>query len=564
MANEQQIGDYLVLEQLDKGPLGETVLAEHKLLKRQYTIKILGNATEQQRSRFEDRLQALAHFKHPYLMPIHTASILEDRLCIISECEIGNWQTLEAFLRQRSQTLREEEAETILRQIAAAIDYLHEQSPAQCHGGLRPSSVLVNLQSGVHVRLLDVGWSGISGEVAAVCYEEQDPSRFLALSRHFRSIYPFLSPEQRSGDLATAKSDIFSFGVLVYYLLTRSYPEGYFDPIAHSANGVSLPWDRLLATCLRPDPKQRHLGLLNQLDELRNGSAGVVPSDPLGICVGVMSAVKPITVDRAVSNYAPPKSGVGSPSEPLHTQMVKIEGGEYLRGADCSHRDEGPRHRVHLSAFWLDIHPVTNEQFKRFLDSRGSEKDEHNNDLIRLREARIKRSGGRLTIEPGYARHPVVGVSWYGAKAYADWIGKRLPTEAEWEIACRAGVETSFAAGENIDKNQANFFSSDTTPVMSYPPNSWGLFDLSGNVYEWCADWYSYNFYDFCQQEPDDPKGPSQGIYRVLRGGCWRSVKEDLRCAHRHRNNPGAVNSTYGFRCASSSAPVVAPSNDHA
>jgi formylglycine-generating enzyme required for sulfatase activity len=85
---------------------------------------------------------------------------------------------------------------------------------------------------------------------------------------------------------------------------------------------------------------------------------------------------------------------------------------------------------------------------------------------------------------------------------------------------------------------------------MSYPANSYGLYDMAGNVYEWCNDWYAYNYYDTSIQEPENPTGPQQGVYRVLRGGCWKSLKEDLRCSHRHRNNPGAVNSTYGFRCA--------------
>jgi formylglycine-generating enzyme required for sulfatase activity len=231
--------------------------------------------------------------------------------------------------------------------------------------------------------------------------------------------------------------------------------------------------------------------------------------------------------------------------------MVIIPKGEYFRGSEDGSRDEKPKHKIILSSFALDIHPVTNEQFVRFLEFMGGEKDSNNNDIIRLRSSRIKRSNGKITIESGYSKHPVVGITWYGALSYAKWVGKRLPLEAEWEIASQGGaIDLTYPTGKNIDHTQANFFNSDTTAVMSYPPNGYGIYDIVGNVYEWCEDWYAYNYYDTSMQEPEDPKGPPQGVYRVLRGGCWKSLKEDLRCAHRHRNNPGAVNGTYGFRCA--------------
>lgn len=234
------------------------------------------------------------------------------------------------------------------------------------------------------------------------------------------------------------------------------------------------------------------------------------------------------------------------------TPMIAIQGGRYLRGSNDGSRDEMPRHAVIIGDFAIDVHPVTNEQFVRFLKTMHGEKDEQNNDVIRLKESRIKRVGGKLLIEPGYNRHPVVGVTWYGTLAYCKWTGKRLPTEAEWEVAARGGFEeATYPSGEEIEKSQANFFNSDTTVVMSYPPNPYGLFDMAGNVYEWCQDWYAYNTYELTASEPMYPQGPPQGVYRVLRGGCWKSLKEDLRCAHRHRNNPGAVNRTYGFRCAS-------------
>lgn len=237
--------------------------------------------------------------------------------------------------------------------------------------------------------------------------------------------------------------------------------------------------------------------------------------------------------------------------QPLQTKMVVIPEGEYYRGSTEGARDEKPFHKIKLSSFAIDIHAVTNEQYVRFLEVMGGEKDYNNNDLIRLRESRIKRSAGRLIIESGYAKHPIVGVTWYGAVAYARWVGKRLPTEAEWEVAARSlRSDMTYPTGATIERYQANFFSSDTSAVMSFPPNQIGLFDMAGNVYEWCEDWYDYSYYDTSQIEPENPKGPQQGVYRVLRGGCWKSLRDDMRCSHRHRNNPGSINTTYGFRCA--------------
>lgn len=255
-------------------------------------------------------------------------------------------------------------------------------------------------------------------------------------------------------------------------------------------------------------------------------------------------------VDTTIKYYIPERKEVKN-IQPVLTDMIAIEGGTSYRGSNDGNRDEMPRHHVILNSYAIDIHPVTNEQFVRFLEAMGGEKDSSHQDIIRLRDSRIKRSGGKISIESGYAKHPVVGVTWYGAIAYAKWIGKRLPSEAEWEIAAYGGLEdTLYPTGDDIEKSQANFFSSDTTPVMSYVPNAYGLYDMAGNVYEWCHDWYGYNYYEISMQEPENPQGPLQGVYRVLRGGCWKSLKEDLRCSRRHRNNPGTVNSTYGFRCA--------------
>jgi formylglycine-generating enzyme required for sulfatase activity len=433
-----------------------------------------------------------------------------------------------------------------------------------------------------------------------------DLQKLQPLHLSFLQNYIFLAPEQKRLDFPKpidSKADIYAFGVLAYYMLMGEFPEGLFV-MPSELDEFKMEWDRLIKACLQSDPERRPEYLLPILEAVKNGkSAQTGIKQPLrepqmevmlktesqhlfsptsedlsiqqvvrtasSLGQSIQTALKPVLhvaqlerpetdpdpgaifhIDTSVKHYKPERKEVKN-IQPLLTDMVIIPGGSFYRGSNEGNRDEMPRHQVLLPSFAVDIYPVTNEQFVRFLEVMGGEKDSNHQDIIRMRDSRIKRSAGKLCIESGYTKHPVVGVTWYGAVAYAKWVGKRLLTEAEWEIAARGGFEDSlYPTGEEIEKSQANFFSSDTTSVMSYAPNAYGLYDMPGNVYEWCYDWYGYNSYEASVQEPENPKGPLQGVYRVLRGGCWKSLKEDLRCSKRHRNNPGTVNGTYGFRCA--------------
>lgn len=441
-----------------------------------------------------------------------------------------------------------------------------------------------------------------------------ETQKLVPLHTSFLQNYAFLAPEQKRLDapqMVDCKADIYAFGVLAYFLLMNELPEGIFE-MPSTRKEYRYEWDRLIMSCLQHQPSQRPECLLEALEAVCQQNPMAMENEfeeetppkeiPLAVQMAakytlnetavpepkVLAAVsayveapkeevvsaesthlKPVLqssqierprtdldpaaallVDSAVKHYQPePKDTTHI--RPLLTDMIVIPGGHFYRGSQDGNRDEMPRHEIILPSFAIDIHPVTNEQFVRFLEVMGGEKDSNHNDIIRLKDSRVKRSGGKLSIESGYAKHPVVGVTWYGAVAYAKWVGKRLPNEAEWEIASRGGRENAlYPTGGDIEKTQANFFSSDTIAVMSYPPNGCGLYDMAGNVYEWCHDWYGYNYYELSIQEPENPKGPLQGVYRVLRGGCWKSLKEDLRCSRRHRNNPGTVNGTYGFRCA--------------
>ena len=577
------LGDYTVVKEIGKGALGEVVLAQHRFLKRTFALKLLAEEIVEDKEfihRFQREVVALSTLDHPHIVKMHNVSESEGKYFLVTDCivdEKGEPLNLAQYMVQRGGKLPEEEIVRIVHQVASALDYAHDRSHGEqpfSHHGLKLSNILVaKKREGIWVYLSDFGLSRVVGTAnfltrtykAVAENVGSDPAKLPMLQRSFLQSFLFLAPEQRVSDslLFDSKVDIYAFGVLTYFLLTGRYPEGLLELPSQIAPHYKLQWDRLIKACLQHDPKKRPANLKTALEELLPETGGMEPgptvSETLKPMLNAPEIVRPefdadpgaiFQTETTIARYQP-QTAEPKDVEPMQTEMVIIHGGTFFRGSNNGGRDEMPRHAVNLNAFALDAYPVTNEQFVRFLEAMGGEKDQNNNDIIRLRESRIKRSGGKLNIESGYAKHPVVGVTWYGATAYAKWLGKRLPTEAEWEVAAEGGLEEStYPTGDNIERTQANFFSSDTTPVMSYPPNGYGFYDMAGNVYEWCQDWYDYHYYDISVQEPDNPKGPLQGVYRILRGGCWKSLKEDLRCSHRHRNNPGTVNGTYGFRCA--------------
>jgi iron(II)-dependent oxidoreductase len=211
-------------------------------------------------------------------------------------------------------------------------------------------------------------------------------------------------------------------------------------------------------------------------------------------------------------------------SLPLDT-MILIPAGEYLIGDDEGLPDQKPAHKVKLDAFFIDAYEVTNSQYAKFLEDSG-----HRLPLFWL----------DTTLNRPYM--PVTGVSWDDAVAYCQWAGKRLPTEAEWETAARGGLtEQEYPWEGSIKKEKANYRDDpDKKPsglkeVGQYPPNGYGLYDMSGNVWEWTADLYSKN-----------------SSARVLRGGSWNYTAEFQKCAYRNRALPDLRTNYIGFRCVKS------------
>jgi formylglycine-generating enzyme required for sulfatase activity len=227
--------------------------------------------------------------------------------------------------------------------------------------------------------------------------------------------------------------------------------------------------------------------------------------------------------------------------EVIGVTFIVIPPGEFLRGSEqCLDREKPVRAVRITQSFQLGKYPVTNAQYERYLKAVGKK--------VRKPEYWDNRRFNQ-------PEQPVVGVSWQEAAAYCAWAGGRLPTEAEWEYACRAGStkEYSFGNDEQLLDEYAWYGSNSgnhTQPVGAKKPNAWGLHDMHGNVWEWCQDWFDERYY--ASSPAADPMGPEVGVVRVIRGGSWNDPAVYCRSSYRGRDEPSSRSDDLGFRVARS------------
>lgn len=235
-----------------------------------------------------------------------------------------------------------------------------------------------------------------------------------------------------------------------------------------------------------------------------------------------------------------------------------IKGGTFMMGDfanDGFSPDETPPHFVEIGDFFLSQIEVSNAQYCIFLNEVGNRHEGGDFWLdIYNSECLIEMSDRGYVPKEGFADHPVIRVSWYGARAFSEWVGGRLPTEAEWEYAARnAGLPQQYPYGDRLTRAFANIVgvgSRDqyemTAPVRHFPPSRLGLYAMAGNVWEWCADWYAADYYE---SSPEiNPMGPSTGEFRVMRGGSWNHSRWNCRAITRGRDLPKQHAIDVGFR----------------
>jgi len=282
--------------------------------------------------------------------------------------------------------------------------------------------------------------------------------------------------------------------------------------------------------------------------------------------------------------------------------MVRLDGGIFTMGTDDGvgfpQDGEGPARDVMVDPFYVDKYAVTTAEFLEFVRETGYTTDAERygwsfvfQDFVNEPDREyvfqnVEAAPWWLAVEGAdwlhpygpsssvlddteHLKHPVTHVSWNDAQAYAKWAGKRLPTEAEWEYAARGGLEgkrypwgdelkpdgehrCNIWQGDFPDHNTADDGYLATAPVNEYEPNEYGLHNVAGNVWEWCADWFSAEYHTTDAYSHDNPTGPDDGDQRVMRGGshlCHRSWCNRYRVAARSKNAPDSSTTNIGFRC---------------
>ena len=414
---------------------------------------------------------------------------------------------------------------------------------------------------------------------------------YIAFINEFKTVSPTISEEQRKGLLRRAvqqhdltveeATDILNTSGLVI-----GERIDYFEVLGLSISGLENQDELTIANRVdaihkklyrkslnaggrvRPDGKteDQWRTLLNQArDTLKDAEKRQAHATML------QNDVFPHT-ESFFMEEVPNSDTTSSNASAVDDSMAMIPAGEFDMGSNDieSSIDEKPIHSVYIDAFYMDKHPVTNAQYREFVDANPQWRIHrwlNNYNFRKYQDSDYLKNWFRGSYPTGKDDHPVIWVSWYAAMAYAQWVGKRLPTEAEWEKAARGGLSGQiYPWGNIIDKRWANFDKrvAETTPIGKYPPNGYGLHDMAGNVSEWYLDEWDKNFYKFSESHNPVSGGSIESIIenvtksktsRVVRGGSWYSSEQEARVSNRDCLVPWKTKSLIGFRCVRSVAP---------
>jgi formylglycine-generating enzyme required for sulfatase activity len=549
---------YLLKEFLGCGAYGAVFRADEMLAERvmqSVAIKIVIADMDNLDNQLAE-LQLSVRLRHPHLIngiTCEQGEIFGD-LCLGLVMELAD-DTLEGYYAKQSQGLSVETVTTITQHLAAGLSALHEDGIT--HRDLKPANVLLVKD------LWKLGDFGIARSL------QDKTSTYTNASQQIGTV-AYMPPEAYSGKISPAW-DVWALGVMVHQLASGQHPfptqiapelmrmvlmeDPQIDP------KLSSPLREIVAGCLIKEPKERWSGE-QVLGALRPQPVVQVPQ-PLPpifpLPQPVTPVIQPVTNNTLfaslVARFGPlPVTPVIHPSPRALTtirenlggwvslELIQLPAGQFMMGASDNdneaHDHEKPQHLVTVKAFAIGKYPITQAQYKAVMGNNPS------------------RFQGLFK---GNSRHPVESVSWDNAKDFCEKLSRktgkkyRLPSEAEWEYASRAGMTTRHYFGNYANQlgDYAWFWDNsgrETHPVGEKKPNPWGLYDMHGNVWEWCEDTWHDNY----RGAPNNGRAwiNRGGGYRVLRGGCWIDYSRYCRLSSRGRLGSDIKYYRYGFRVA--------------
>lgn len=582
----QTIDRYHIIEQLGLGGMAvvyraydtrlETDVALKLLRKEAFTPENLENVLK----RFDQEAKALARLNHPHIVSVIDYGLYDDTPYLVMKYMPGG--TLKQFT---GSPMDPRNAAAMLSPIADALAYAHELEII--HRDVKPSNILITA-SGAPM-LSDFG--------IAKLLEQSDPG--MTDTGMGVGTPDYMSPEQWQGKVCKA-CDQYSLGVIFYELVTGSKPYTADTPAAIVIKQATEPLvrpsdispdvtetiERVIFKAMAKKPENRFTSM-NEFKVVLDNIVNEKSQDGVKVQPKPGGKAKPNEPTPGQKPEDEPKPGpkkdesqpgmisgqgqarvfetspTGSGQRPgfRTTEKRKKDGmpmlfvpaGKFLMGNDQGKKDEHPLHNVYLDAYWIDKFPVTNRLYARFLNEVGNQTGSGSYYYAADNaNARLVRVAGVWRIRKDFEDHPVTDVSWYGALAYCQWIGGRLPTEAEWEKAARGTDARTYPWGNQEPTCEfANFEGclDGTSVIGSYPDGSsyYGLLDMAGNVWEWINDWYDENYY--IEATKLNPRGSEKGTARAIRGGSWANSQRYLKCTYRSCSHPEDAGSNLGFRC---------------